>query len=185
MARSMDHDDDRHPNDPTFRSATTTQTPAPLPAQPAPPPPSTLAPPEQARRNELLAKPEGERSAEEKKELETLEARNVLKPMPQEQVVRLRDLRLLHERNQLNDADRAELAKLNSAESEAAGHLASAEVKAGPDDGSWVIYELLSFIEQIIARTPSYHDLDIRVRMLRSRFDDSRDPEKKDAAKAA
>jgi len=183
MARSNDHDDDRRPDDPTFRPGAVN--PVQTPPQPTPPPPSTLAPLEQARRNELLAKPEGERSAEEKKELETLEARNVLKPMPQEQVIRLRDLRLLHERNQLNDADRAELAKLNAAESEAAGHAKAVEVKAGPDDGSWVIYELLSFIEQIIARTPAYHDLDLRVRMLRNRFDASRDPENKDKPKAA
>jgi hypothetical protein len=137
MARSNDHDGDRHPDDPTFRPGAVNPVPTPATV------PAT------------------------------------------DSAARLRDLRLLAERNQLNDADKAELAKLNAAESEAAGHAKAVEVKAGPDDGSWVIYELLSFIEQIIARTPAYHDLDLRVRMLRNRFDASRDPEKKDAAKAA
>jgi hypothetical protein len=36
---------------------------------------------------------------------------------------RLRDLRLLRERNQLNKADQAELERLSLAESEAAGHV--------------------------------------------------------------
>jgi hypothetical protein len=166
MARSNDHDD-RHPDDPTFRPGAVN--PVPTPPQPAPPPPSTLAPLEQARRNELLAKPEGERSAQEKTELQALEAKNALKPMPEDQIVRLRDLRLLHERNQLNDADKAELAKLNAAESEAAGHQPGEPAKAAPEPVN-TFNEILSILDQLIDLDPRYAGIGSRVAAIRARL---------------
>lgn len=158
-------------------------TPTPTPATPTPAPtptpmpaPGLLSPLEQARLAELRAMPEGERSAEEKSEFETLEKRNTLKPLPEEQVVRLRDLRLLHERNQLNDADRAELAKLSAAESEAAGHAPPVVRAEKADEGSWMMDEVVSLIRGIIEKTPAYRDLETRVRTLRARMDEAQNP---------
>lgn len=161
------------------------------------PTPGVLSADEQGRLRELNAK----RTAltdEEEKELDELRVRNTpqsaaqtdrvqreLSPdrppapmtdFPRDQANRLRDLRVAADMGRLSDEERSEMSRLSLEESKAAGHAEPVEAKGGPDaDGSWVLYELLSFIERIISRTPAFRDLDVLARDLRTRLDDSRD----------
>ena len=170
------------------------------------PTPGVLTADEQGRLRELNAK----RTAltdEEEKELDELRVRNTpqsaaqtdrvqrelspdrpVAPMtdfPRDQANRLRDLRVAADMGRLSDEERSEMGKLSLEESKAAGHAEPAEGKAGQDDGSWVLYELLSFVERIINRTPAFRDLEVLARDLRTRLDDSRDsPEGQNGSRA-
>jgi hypothetical protein len=133
MARSNDHDGDRHPDDPTFRPGA---------VNPVPPPATVPA---------------------------------------TDSAARLRDLRLLHERNQLNDADKAELAKLNAAESEAAGHKPGEPAKPAEEPVN-TFNEILSVLDQLIDLDPRYAGIGSRVAAIRLRLNP---PPKVEETKAA
>ena len=95
---------------------------------------------------------------------------------PRDQANRLRDLRVAADLGRLSDEERSEMGKLGMEESKAAGHAEPVDAKAGPgDDDAGVIYQLLALIEQIIARSPTFRDLEIRARELHSRLDELRD----------
>jgi hypothetical protein len=94
---------------------------------------------------------------------------------------RLRDLRLLAERNQLNDADKAELAKLNAAESEAAGHKPVEAAKPAEEPVN-TFNEILAILDQLIDLDPRYAGIGARVAAIRLRLNP---PPKTEEAKAA
>jgi len=186
---------------------------APKPADRSNPPgagapsPGALTADEQGRLRELRAKPEAERSPDEKTELAGLEARNVPQPaavtdriqrdlspdrapaplvdMPKDDANRLRDLRVANELGRLSDGERAEMGTLSMAESEAAGHVMSPDSPETEDDGSWVIDELLGMIEAMVDLTPAYRNIGLRVRTMRARLEEARHPTPGDEAEAA
>lgn len=183
MARSRD---DREPHDPQDRPVTPANPPPPTPAGP-------LTADEQGRLRELREKAKTGISDEENTELTELEARvravnqQLLSPdrpvehpgaLPRDDANRLRDLRVAHQTGTLSDADREEMARLSSAESDAAGHVAPEAARDERDDGSWVIYEILSMIEGVIDRVPAIGDMRPRLTSLRNRLDATRQPDR-------
>jgi hypothetical protein len=132
---------------------------------------------ETAERDELLARNTPQSAALTDRVQRELSPDRPVSPItdfPRDQANRLRDLRVAADMGRLSDEERSEMGKLGMEESKAAGHAEPMEAKEAGDE-SGVIYQLLALIEGIIAKSPTFRDLEIRARVLHDRLDELRD----------
>jgi len=94
-------------------------------------------------------------------------------PAAPDDAARLRSLRLAQAADMLTDDEKAELATLSLAESEAAGHPAPVEVANAPAiDGPLGLHgDVVALLEHMVEVIPALRSMEPMLRRLRARYD--------------